>query len=313
LRFRLIAAARGNLSLGSVASARGRSWLLPPSLGPTSQQFRGACRQGQVAITPFKDHPTATGRGRRSRTRPLLAGRPPGIAAVQPDRRANRGGLSSDRRERRDGVARHRRKWHDHLFYLQRPNIDPSGHFDNPIIVPQNEPSARPRLYLAKWGDDDAQPTGSVEPYTDLSLESVRSTREKLVGPHLDVTGPYSRRPGRRSFIPEPPDYVGRGRPEKNGRLLGPNKGVEFIQGLYEYHARRAQSRESTRRTATISRSPAICARSLTPEAAEARDRQSGSTASSSTRQLDPGQSKPDKCFRRKRAAPHALLAMKAG
>src|SRR5690242_15406914 len=26
---------------------------------------------------------------------------------------------------------------HNHLFYLQRPNIDPSGHFDSPIIVPQ--------------------------------------------------------------------------------------------------------------------------------------------------------------------------------
>ena len=37
---------------------------------------------------------------------------------------------------------------HNHLFYLQRPNIDPSGHSEQPIIIPQMTFSA-PRLYLA--------------------------------------------------------------------------------------------------------------------------------------------------------------------
>src|SRR5260221_331085 len=51
---------------------------------------------------------------------------------------------------------------HDHLFYLQRPNIDPSGHFDNPIIVPQMTFSA-PRLYLAN-GVPTMRTTGSFGP-----------------------------------------------------------------------------------------------------------------------------------------------------
>lgn len=82
---------------------------------------------------------------------------------------------------------------HNHLFYLQRPNIDPSGKFEQPIIVPQMTFSA-PRLYLAN-GVTTMRTTGSVEPYTDLSLKREIDAGH-LVGPHLDVTGPYLEGPG---------------------------------------------------------------------------------------------------------------------
>ena len=82
---------------------------------------------------------------------------------------------------------------HNHLFYLQRPNIDASGHFEQPIIVPQMSFSA-PRLYLAN-GVTTMRTTGSVEPYTDVALKR-EIDAGKLVGPHLDVTGPYLEGPG---------------------------------------------------------------------------------------------------------------------
>jgi imidazolonepropionase-like amidohydrolase len=77
---------------------------------------------------------------------------------------------------------------HNHLFYLQRPNLDPTGRFEQPIIVPQMTFSA-PRLYLAN-GVTTMRTTGSVEPYTDLALKREIDAGH-LVGPHLDVTGPY--------------------------------------------------------------------------------------------------------------------------
>ena len=82
---------------------------------------------------------------------------------------------------------------HNHLFYLQRPNIDPSGKFEQPIIVPQMSFSA-PRLYLAA-GVTTMRTTGSVEPYTDVALKREIDAGH-LVGPHLDVTGPYLEGPG---------------------------------------------------------------------------------------------------------------------
>jgi Amidohydrolase family len=82
---------------------------------------------------------------------------------------------------------------HNHLFYLQRPNIDPTGHSEQPIIVPQMTFSA-PRLYLAN-GVTTMRTTGSVEPDTDLSLKREIDAGH-LVGPHLDVTGPYLEGPG---------------------------------------------------------------------------------------------------------------------
>lgn len=82
---------------------------------------------------------------------------------------------------------------HNHLFYLQRPNIDAAGHFEEPIIIPQMTFSA-PRLYLAN-GVTTMRTTGSVEPYTDLALKREIDAGH-LVGPHLDVTGPYLEGPG---------------------------------------------------------------------------------------------------------------------
>ena len=77
---------------------------------------------------------------------------------------------------------------HNHLFYLQRPNLDANGKSEQPIIIPQMTFSA-PRLYLAN-GVTTMRTTGSVETYTDLALKREIDAGH-LVGPHLDVTGPY--------------------------------------------------------------------------------------------------------------------------
>ena len=105
---------------------------------------------------------------------------------------------------------------HNHLFYLQRPNLDASGHFEQPVIIPQMSFSA-PRLYLAN-GVTTMRTTGSVEPYTDLALKREIDAGH-LVGPHLDVTGPYLRR-CRRLLHPEPSDQLARGC-EEGGHVLG--------------------------------------------------------------------------------------------
>ncbi len=77
---------------------------------------------------------------------------------------------------------------HNHMFYIARPNIDASGHFEDPVVVPQMTFSA-PRLYLAN-GVTTMRTTGSVEPYADLNVKSEIDSG-KMVGPHMDVTGPY--------------------------------------------------------------------------------------------------------------------------
>ena len=77
---------------------------------------------------------------------------------------------------------------HNHLYYLQLPNLDASGKFEQPVIIPQMTFSA-PRLYLAN-GVTTMRTTGSVETYTDLALKREIDAGH-LVGPHLDVTGPY--------------------------------------------------------------------------------------------------------------------------
>lgn len=82
---------------------------------------------------------------------------------------------------------------HNHLYYLQRPNLDAAGKFEQPIIIPQMTFSA-PRLYLAN-GVTTMRTTGSVETYTDLALKREIDAGH-LVGPHLDVTGPYLEGPG---------------------------------------------------------------------------------------------------------------------
>ena len=77
---------------------------------------------------------------------------------------------------------------HDHMYYIARPNLAADGSSEPPLIVPQMTFSS-PRLYLAA-GVTTLRTTGSVEPYTDLNLRDLID-RGELVGPHIDVTGPY--------------------------------------------------------------------------------------------------------------------------
>ena len=77
---------------------------------------------------------------------------------------------------------------HDHLFYIARPNFDEHWASEPPIAVPEM-PFSASRLYLAA-GVTTIRTTGSVEPYTDLNLKR-EIDAGKLVGPHIDVTGPY--------------------------------------------------------------------------------------------------------------------------
>jgi imidazolonepropionase-like amidohydrolase len=77
---------------------------------------------------------------------------------------------------------------HNHMFYIARPNLDASGHSDDPLVVPQMTFSA-PRLYLAN-GVTTMRTTGSVEPYADLNVKS-EIDAGRMAGPHMDVTGPY--------------------------------------------------------------------------------------------------------------------------
>jgi imidazolonepropionase-like amidohydrolase len=77
---------------------------------------------------------------------------------------------------------------HDHMYYIARPNLDAEGHSEAPLLVPQMTFSS-PRLYLAA-GVTTIRTTGSVEPYADLNVKRMIDAGE-LVGPHMDVTGPY--------------------------------------------------------------------------------------------------------------------------
>lgn len=70
---------------------------------------------------------------------------------------------------------------HDHLFY-------PSGGVEGTAIYNEMGFSA-PRLYLA-CGVTSIRTTGSIEPYTDLSLKKLIDDG-KLIGPKIHVTGPY--------------------------------------------------------------------------------------------------------------------------
>ena len=77
---------------------------------------------------------------------------------------------------------------HDHQYYIARPNLQPNGRGDDPVMVPQMTFSS-PRLYLG-MGVTTLRTTGSVEPYTDLNMKRAIDTGT-LPGPHMDVTGPY--------------------------------------------------------------------------------------------------------------------------
>ena len=74
---------------------------------------------------------------------------------------------------------------HEHMFY-------PSP-YRPPALYPEHAASF-PRLYLA-GGVTTIRTTGSVEPYTDLELRREIDEGE-VVGPHMDVTGPYLEGPG---------------------------------------------------------------------------------------------------------------------
>jgi hypothetical protein len=82
---------------------------------------------------------------------------------------------------------------HDHMYYLARPNFDANWNWEQPPIAPQMSFSA-PRLYLA-GGVTTMRTTGSVETYADLNLKRLIDGGQ-LLGPHLDVTGPYLEGPG---------------------------------------------------------------------------------------------------------------------
>jgi imidazolonepropionase-like amidohydrolase len=82
---------------------------------------------------------------------------------------------------------------HDHMYYLTRPNLQVTGQSEPPVVVPEM-PFSSPRLYLGA-GVTTMRTAGSVEPYLDLNMRKMIDAG-LLVGPHMDVTGPYLEGPG---------------------------------------------------------------------------------------------------------------------
>jgi imidazolonepropionase-like amidohydrolase len=180
MRFRLLAAAAAAFT--SAASAA--PVLAPPAtLGEDAQPFVRS-PAGQIAITHVRII-DGTGAPAVDDQTILIDGSK--IAAVQPASAPIPAGytiIDGSGETALPGLV----GMHNHLFYLQRPNLDSEGQSEQPIIVPQMTFSA-PRLYLA-GGVTTMRTTGSVEPDTDLSLKREIDAGH-LVGPHLDVTGPY--------------------------------------------------------------------------------------------------------------------------
>lgn len=77
---------------------------------------------------------------------------------------------------------------HEHLFYAAGLARNLDGSVAQPIVLKEVGFSF-PRLYLAA-GVTYLRTTGSVEPYTDLSIRQLIESG-KMPGPHMDVTGPY--------------------------------------------------------------------------------------------------------------------------
>ena len=164
---------------GSCASSAARARSPRPSC---------TCRRGGP---PSLICGSSMGRARRlSRTQTCCstARRSPrsGRPCAVPDR------LSGDRWKRRNRDAGHRRHAQPHVLY--RP-AEPrrAGNSDGAVVVPQMTFSA-PRLYLAN-GVTTMRTTGSVEPYADLNVKREIDTGQ-MIGPHMDVTGPYLEGPG---------------------------------------------------------------------------------------------------------------------
>src|SRR5438270_8072007 len=175
-------AAAAALAIGSAAAAA-PVLAPPPSLGPDVQPFVHI-PAGQIAIAHLRII-DGTGAAPIEDATLLIEGSK--IGALLPAGSAIPAGYKT-----LDGTGETALPglvgMHNHLFYLQRPNLDASGRFEQPIIIPQMTFSA-PRLYLAN-GVTTMRTTGSVETYTDLALKREIDAGH-LVGPHLDVTGPY--------------------------------------------------------------------------------------------------------------------------
>jgi hypothetical protein len=181
MKFRLLAAVAATAFASAVSAA---PVLAPPlELGPDVQPFVHT-PAGRIAITHLRIIDGTGAPAIEDQTLLIDGAR---IAAIQPTGAAIPVGyrtIDGSGETALPGLV----GMHNHLFYLQRPNIDAAGHSEQPIIVPQMTFSA-PRLYLA-GGVTTMRTTGSVEPDTDLSLKREIDAGH-LVGPHLDVTGPY--------------------------------------------------------------------------------------------------------------------------
>ncbi|HUY13211.1 MAG TPA: amidohydrolase family protein [Terriglobia bacterium] len=91
---------------------------------------------------------------------------------------------------------------HDHLFY---PNQVAERRTDGPVIIYNEMGFSFPRLYLA-CGVTTLRTTGSIEPYTDLSLKKLID-EGKTPGPNLYITGPYLEGSG--SYTPNMHELTG--------------------------------------------------------------------------------------------------------
>jgi imidazolonepropionase-like amidohydrolase len=77
---------------------------------------------------------------------------------------------------------------HDHLFYAVHVPTDEDGNRESPPTSTDLVFSSG-RLYLAS-GVTTLRTTGSIEPYADLNFKQ-QVDAGKLIGPHIDVTGPF--------------------------------------------------------------------------------------------------------------------------
>jgi imidazolonepropionase-like amidohydrolase len=91
---------------------------------------------------------------------------------------------------------------HDHLFY---PSQVAERRAEGPVILYNDMGFSFPRLYLA-GGVTSLRTTGSIEPYTDLSLKKLIDAG-KTPGPHLYITGPYLEGAG--SYTPNMHELTG--------------------------------------------------------------------------------------------------------
>ena len=91
---------------------------------------------------------------------------------------------------------------HDHMFY---PTASGTGPVDGAPALYGEMGFSFPRLYLA-GGVTSIRTTGSLEPYTDLSLKKMIDTG-KMPGPKIHITGPYLE--GLGSFTPQLHELTG--------------------------------------------------------------------------------------------------------